>query len=645
MRSARELLGPKGPFAAGLIGYEHRPGQLAMADAVERALVEDRIVLCEAGTGTGKTLAYLLPALASNRKVVVSTASKALQEQIFFKDLPLIAEYLGQEIDAVMVKGLGNYLCRRRFAELQLTASVNATAAIRRALPVVSRWAEGTSSGDVAELEALPETHPIWKHVTSSSESRIGQRCPHFESCHVTKLKRAAERAQLLIVNHHLLFADLAIKATFRGTGGALPEYDALIVDEAHKVEDIASGFFGVQVSSTRFDTLARDARRVLQLDEARTTLADRLVDASRRFFGALSQLAVGDVRTSLSQDAWAGDLLAHYHTLDDLLEALSTLGSSAPVDGSEALRQIGTRAQAIRDDLARLAEHDSGAIRWLERRGTQINLVASPVDVGPILRERMFDRGIATVFTSATLRADDSFDYTRSRIGLAEPHLMPVDEVAVESAFDFASQSRLYLPTDLPAVDDPNFDDAAAERTAELIRASGGGAFVLCTSLRSMRALAAGLKGKISQSTLVQGEAPKHALLDRFRKDGNAVLVATMSFWEGVDVPGRALRLVVIDRIPFAVPTDPLVVARCEAIRAKGEQPFRRFSLPQAALVLKQGFGRLIRSKSDRGVVTVLDGRLRKKGYGKLLLRSLPETTIIEDMESVRSFYSDNAG
>ncbi|MBW2527134.1 MAG: ATP-dependent DNA helicase [Deltaproteobacteria bacterium] len=652
MTTTEELLGPDGPLAGAMAGYEHRQGQLDMARAVELAIDEDRILLCEAGTGTGKTLAYLVPALLSRRKVVVSTASKALQEQIVGKDLPLIQEHLGLSVDAVLVKGLANYLCRRRLRELQdrLAPALWDGAVLgaedeqlRQALPAVEAWAERTMSGDIAEATELSEGHPIWREVCSSSDTRIGPSCPSFEGCHVTQLRRRAEQADLLVVNHHLFFADLAIKGNH--PGGVLPPYDVVILDEAHRIENIATGFFGTQVSSTLIDRLLRDAERVfltngLHADPRRPPpIIAQCASLARDLFGQLRRdQATAEGRQPLAPDTWSGKLLDLYHQLDDSLAALEAVAATQGV--GEPIRSIAHRVDGLRDGLSRIVEPDRAQITWCERRARSVGLAASPVDVGPLVRERLFEQGYAAVLTSASLSTDGDFAFMRSRLGLAEAGTAPIDELIVQSALDHERRALLYTPTDLPDVSDAEFLPQAIERIAALLGLTGGGAFVLCTSIRNMSAIAEALQARRDLEVMRQGEAPKSTLLDRFRASNDAVLVATMSFWEGVDVPGDALRLVVMDRIPFAVPTDPLIQARCGALEQGGQQPFKAYSLPQAAITLKQGFGRLLRTRADFGVVALLDGRIQRRGYGRALLASLPPVGVTEELAAVESFW-----
>lgn len=666
--TSRRLLGPGGPLARVFPGYEEREGQLAMADAVERALAEDRTLLCEAGTGTGKTLAYLVPAILSGRKVVVSTATKALEEQIFTKDLPLIAEHLGLEPNAALGKGLGNYLCRRRYNELRQSVAAIADPAARRSLPLLEAWAEDTETGDVAELVTLPEGDPLWREVSSSSETRIGSSCAYYDACFVTRMRRDLEQARIVVVNHHLFFADLAVKLAAERRGfaaaGALPPYDAVIFDEAHELEDIATDFFGVRISGARVTAMLRDADRAFVANG----LADRLLgrgegtalsavvrEASERLFAELARIA-GDrgERVTLAPDVWSGELLHAYHQLDSTLEALT--GYAEANSKAEAVSLVAQRAAKLRDDVARVVDPatskpDAGAlsaknqVTWVEVRPRSIVFGASPIDLGGLFRDRVFERVGAVVLTSATLTSGDGFGFLRSRMGLNGAVTVPVDEISVASPFDYARAAILYTPRDLPDASDASFTARAADRIAELVALTGGGAFILCTSVRSMRALAAALRGRTPRTPLLQGDAPKLTLLRRFRAERDAVLVATMSFWEGVDVPGDALRLVVIDKIPFAVPTDPIVRARCSALEDAGENPFSAYSVPQAAITLKQGFGRLIRSRTDRGIVAILDRRIRTRGYGSVLRRGLPPAPCTESFDDVAAFWAATRG
>ena len=625
-----------------------------MADAVERALATDQVLVCEAGTGTGKTLAYLVPAILSGRKVIVSTATRALQEQIFTKDIPLIRETLGLPVSAALMKGLSNYLCLRRFAEYRASPEASEPTAARP-LAILEAWAEATPFGDVAEIRAMSEDEPIWREVSSSSETRIGQGCDHFSPCFVTRMKRDAEAARIVVVNHHLFFADLALRGPH--AGAALPDYDAVIFDEAHQLEDIATDFFGVRVSSTRLSSMLRDAERAF----VATGLSDKLLrkgegavlievvrDAGNRFFAEVAKArgyaelrarrapVISEGKAAISGDFWAGDLLAAYHKLDTTLEALGAYAETRQI--SEAVEVVTRRASQLREDLASIVDGANNQVTWADVRTRSAAIGASPVDLSDTLKGRLFAQVPAVVLTSATLTASHSFAYLRSRLGLDGDDLS-VEELEVPSPFDYEANALLYLPRDLPEPSDPAWLGAAEKRVAELIEASDGGAFVLSTSKRVMQSFHASLARTARRTVLVQGEAPKSALLEKFRQSSDAVLVATMSFWEGVDVPGRALRLVIIDKIPFQVPSDPVVLARSAALDALGKNPFAHYHVPVAAITLKQGFGRLIRSRKDAGIVALLDKRVHTKSYGRTLLQSLPPAKRTDDIAETKAF------
>jgi len=682
--TAAAVLGPDGPLARSLRGYEVRPGQLAMASAVADALRDDRILLVEAGTGTGKTLAYLVPVLQSGRKVVICTATRALQDQIVDSDLPLAARALGIEPRVAVMKGLSNYLCRRRYADF--AASDEALAPRHaRGLRVLERWLAQTTVGDVAELTELAEDDPLLGHVTASSETRLGPACPHHERCFVTRMRRAAEQAQVVVANHHLFFADLALRGPHPGR--VIPDYEAVVFDEAHQLEDVATSFFGMRVSRSRLTLLRHDVTRALEraraaepglVPGASLALAGDLDAAAAAFFAALAAaLGAGEARIAVERDAWQGALGARWRARDGALEGVGALAATvaarlreaggrpgtAGSGAADALEIAARRAELARDHLAAIADAGRGLVTWFEPDPAQPALSAAPVALAAVFRARIFERIPAVVLTSATLTtggqaardgvpaaeepvapsdappAPGDFTYLRARLGLAEPGLA-VDEQVVASPFDFSTSVLLYLPRDLPPPGDAGFVPAATARVAELVTLTDGGAFVLTTSLRSMRALGSGLRALLPERRmLVQGESPKPALIAEFRAAGDAVLVATMGFWEGVDVPGRALRLVVLEKVPFAVPSDPVVRARARALEEEGKNPFVELFVPAAAITLKQGFGRLVRTRRDRGIVALLDGRVTRRGYGRQLLAALPPARRTTDLAMVREF------
>jgi ATP-dependent DNA helicase DinG len=651
-------------------GYEPRSGQLEMADAVERTLAEDRILLCEAGTGTGKTLAYLVPAILSGRKVIVSTATRALQEQIFWKDLPLIEGALGIRANAAIMKGLSNYVCRRRHAEF-LRSEQASHPEFLSVLDRVARFVDETETGDVAELAFLGEDHPVISAIASSADTRVGSSCQYHAECFVTRMKKQAEAARLVIVNHHLFFADLALRGPHPGR--VLPEYDAVVFDEAHQLEDVATTFFGIRVSESRVNTLVRELRRALdRLGRSGplfgADLVRRAEEASRDFFRRVAaDAASGEGRAALERDFWTGERQTLWHRLDDALEGVRSLAESLRgtlVEASTASALVPSRREAfaiadglelaarraddLRHDLGTIIDGAPGRITWVDTSGRTPALSSSPVDLSNTFKERIFESIPSVVLTSATLASGadgksgpDAFSFVRSRLGLSGDAI-EVRELVVASPFDYAERALLYLPKDLPAPNDPAFLERAADRTAELVGVTGGGAFVLTTSIRSMRALHRALRERLlDHRVLVQGEMPKSALLSTFRSARDAVLVATASFWQGVDVPGDALRLVVLEKIPFQPPNEPVVLARAQALEAEGKNPFMALHLPLAKMTLKQGFGRLIRTRSDRGIVALLDERVHRRGYGKELISALPPARRTADLEEVRAFWS----
>jgi len=652
-----------------------------MARAVEQALRDERVLFCEAGTGTGKTLAYLVPALLSGKKVIVSTATRALQEQIFQRDLPLLEQVLGVSLPVALMKGLSNYVCRRRWAEFRANPE-SLRPGYARAVDALTSLIEESETGDFAELAGMAEDDPVRAEVSSSSDTRVGSSCQFFDECFVTRMRREAERARLVVVNHHLFFADLALRGPHPGR--VLPDYDAVIFDEAHQLEDIATGFFGTRISRRRLDRLLLDGERTLRAAGATDTLfsgdnALRSVSAvevaADAFFHALAQALPGEERFTLERDVFSGELGTAWHALDSALEAftavveqardrINTSPGRAPRAAStlpEALEVTSRRSEELRAALAQVAEGATGRVTWLERSSANTTLSSSPIDLSVLFRERVFETVPAVILTSATLSTSTAlsrpttepdadgpekpaprspFGYFRARYGVSDDRL-PVAELLVASPFDFAQNALLYTPRDLPAPNAPNFTESAAARVAELVNITDGGAFILTTSHRTLQTLSRLLPRLLPRKRLlVQGTRPKAALTQTFRADGNAVLLATQSFWEGVDVPGHALRLVVLEKIPFAVPTDPLMVARGRALEEAGENPFLKLAVPAAAIALKQGFGRLIRSQRDVGIVALLDERVHRKGYGKLILNALPPAARTTELAEVRAFW-----
>lgn len=644
MRAA-ELLGPDGPIARALEGYEHREGQLAMAEAVERILEREGVLFVEAGTGVGKTLAYLVPALRSGLKVIVSTGTRNLQDQIMKKDLPWLRAHLdadgfGQDPGrAVCLKGLSNYVCLRRLMNHKMTLPGVDTKR-ERELAVLDAWVERTEDGDKAELRELDEDAAIWAEVTSSTDTRIGPRCDYYEDCFVTRARRRAEAADLVVVNHHLFFADLALRRS-RGVG-VLPDYQVVIFDEAHQIEDIATQFFSAQLSSGQLARLAKDATRAfsrMRTAAIGARLADSLALRTRAFFDHVPRASPG-VRVDLPDDLLRGPLEVPLFDLDTALEALGAHIANQD-DAGEGAQQVGRRVAGQRSALSQILEGARGGrICYAQSSGRAVKVASSPVHVGSLLRDQLFTPTPTVVMTSATLTTSGDFSFLKGRLGVD----FEVEEMSVPSSFDYPAQAGIYAPADMPDPRSARFLERAEAEVKALVGISGGGAFVLSTSRRVMKELHDRCRGSLPGPALLQGEAPKDALLQRFREAGDATLFATASFWEGVDVPGHALRLVVIDKLPFAVPTDPLVAARCNLLEAEGVSSFMKYLVPQAALALEQGFGRLIRTNADRGVVAILDSRIVTKGYGKTFLESLPPARRIPDLDGVRAFFAQES-
>lgn len=640
--SVADLLREGGLLAGALPGFEARPGQLAMARRVARAIDGDERLLVEAGTGTGKTMAYLLPAILSGRRVVVSTGTRTLQDQIAAVDLPRLARILPQPFSFALMKGLGNYVCRRRLAEheRQLTFAATVAPETERVLA----WVRRSAHGERSELDGVAEEAPIWREISASPETRLGKRCPFVEECFVTSMRRRAQEVQMVIVNHHLYFADLALRARFP-EAQILPAHEVVIFNEAHQLEDVATEIFGLQVSSLRLFALARDAERAPAARGGAalaSSVARRLEAVTNLLLRALRARLprragdAEDARVPMPDDLWQGETLAHYYELDTVLEEAVALFGRLAEDEGEAERKtppspekaavlsgLAGRAAAARHDLGEIVGGGSSreAVRWIVTSARQVTLRASPIQVAPLLRASFDGHEGALVFTSATLTTAGSFAYMRTRLGLEDT----AAEAAFSSPFCYQRQALLYLADDLPDPVQEGFAPLAAQRMLALCRMSAGRALLLFTSFRNLRVAEECFRADGTFPLLVQGERPRLALLEALRAHVGSVLLATQSFWEGVDVPGEALSLVAIDRLPFAVPDDPLTAARVEGIREDGGDPFASYQVPRAALALKQGFGRLIRSRRDRGVVAILDGRIVRKHYGATLLASLP--------------------
>ena len=641
-----EALADDGALARAMPAFEPRPGQRRMAAAAAHVLETGGVLLAEAGTGTGKTLAYLVPAILSGQRVLISTGTKNLQDQIFYKDLPDLRHALGVEFRATYMKGRGNYLCLHRFATARAEAAASLLPlAERSVLDQLAAWADRTETGDRAEIEDLPDNLAVWNDVAATSENCIGTECPAYQECFVTTMRQRAAESDVVIVNHHLLCADAAVRQS--AYGEVIPACAVAVIDEAHQLEDVATQYFGIAVSNHRLDELYHDGRRLLagetppavELEEASVLELLNLLDGVRNdaylFFGSLASTAAGD-RTRVTADtlfATAEPARRLGSSLGDLAGALSRLaGPSASTD----LAALGRRAEEIRTHLAfLLAAGDAAYVYFVERRGRGLFLRAAPIDVSNIIRELLIGRMESTILTSATLTVDASFAYLRGRLGIAD-----ATELRLPSEFDYREQAILYLPREMPTPRHPGFTAAVAREVTALLRITAGRAFVLFTSYANLRDVHARLDPTLPYPLLVQGTSPRSVLLREFRSTRNAVLLATSSFWQGVDVAGDALSCVVIDKLPFASPGDPLTAARMEQIDADGGNPFSDYQMPLAILTLLQGLGRLLRHRTDRGVLALLDPRLRTKGYGRRFLDSLPPAPVTHDLASVARFF-----
>lgn len=641
---------PGGGLSKAMPGYETRAQQRRMAHAVGHAIEEGQRLLVEAPTGTGKTLAYLLPALRSGRRTLVSTATRSLQDQLLRKDAPLAARVLGREVDVVVLKGRSNYLCLHQAEELK-RAPARVPGHEIQYWGHVQRWIDHTETGDRAELEDLPEDAVIWRELTIGADACLGSQCPHHESCFLVKARARAESADVVIVNHHLFFADLSLR---REVGvELLPRTEVLIFDEAHHLEEIAAPFFGTQTSEYRYFDLLGDIRRLAVRhvresgDEAQVASWSRVESREREarraveaWFQRLGQaMPLGDQRVERSEVVTpeiAAELDALRVPLDEAMGALRT-ELLAPSDASEDRSRLRDRIQSLGRDLDALLQGEAADLVYeVERRGRGVFLRATPVDVAPILQEELLPRARALVLASATLTVRDRFDFLRSRLGL--PAATPT--LQVDPVFDYRRQAVLYLPENLPQPNAPDFVERLLPEIARLVELTQGRALLLFTSYRNMEQAWSRLHDRWPWPVFKQGEAERTALLERFRRETDSVLFATQSFWEGVDVPGESLSLVVIDKLPFQSPADPLVRARSRAIEERGGNSFRDYSLPMAVLSLKQGFGRLVRQRTDIGIVALLDRRLVDKPYGQVFLTSLPPAFRTRDPEKVRQWW-----
>jgi ATP-dependent DNA helicase DinG len=634
------ILGPGGSLQKVLPEFEERPAQLRMAQAVAQAIANGEILLAEAGTGTGKTLAYLTPALLSGRKIVVATGTKTLQDQLFFKDIPLLASVLPRRPSASLMKGRANYLCRRN---LRRALAETHTRSQRTTLLKIQAWSATSERGDRAELAFLPDPDPFWDDLAAWSETCLGTSCEDYDACFLTRMRQDAAAADLVIVNHHLLLADAILRDSTQFQ--VIPSYDILVLDEAHLLEDVATDFFGVETSNVRIERLIRDAHREWTSagaagDRAIPGHLGRLAEASARFFGDLDlpqgthrirPKDLDGIHRTAGLDLSQGLILLH-----DLIQGLA----GKPEGLLACARRGREQAHILRGFLdgespEEYASSGPPVVRWSERRGRALFLRVSPLDVSTDFRRTILESARAVILTSATLSAAGRFDFLRTRLGIQQAR-----EFCVDSPFDYERQTILYVPRHLPDPRSPDFVDAAAEEIRAILMITQGRALVLFTSLEAMETTSRLLEGRLPFSLMVQGQAPRTQLLDRFREEVASVLLATRSFWQGVDVVGEALSCVIIHKLPFGFPGDPTLEARLEHIQRQGGDPFRDYQLPSAIITLRQGLGRLIRSGQDRGALCILDGRLLSRAYGRAFVDSFPPCPMTTAREDLRRFF-----
>ncbi|MFC1839283.1 ATP-dependent DNA helicase [Thermodesulfobacteriota bacterium] len=624
LKTIEKILGEDGLLASSLDDFEYRPAQVQMAALIMDAIERNKQAIIEAGTGVGKTMGYLVPIMLSHKKSVISTGTKNLQEQIFFKDIPILSEILGFKINALLMKGRKNYICLNRYEQhFRATTFLNSEEEDQRSL--IDDWLLKTNTGDRSELAWLGDDDIMWDSISSNSDQCKGSECLHRDGCYILNLRRLAAKADIIIVNHHLFFADLMIKTD--GFGEVIPRFEAAVFDEAHRVEEIATNYFGTSISSRQLIDLVKDIQKE--------------TDGNRGEDSRKTALNLAHIRAGVEE------LNAGFSGLNDRgrLKSADNETFSRAIDKiKKGLGYIQDKMEQVFCNRAIELEHsidmvfnleNSGWLNWYEKHKKGIAFHSSPLNVSENMREQLYSRVNSIIFTSATLSTNGNFDYMKARLGIEDDALNSI----CPSHYNFKEQVVLYIPEDLPLPGADDFTIRIKDRIIEMLKITSGRALVLFTSYYNLNTVYNQLRGELAYRVFRQGEAPRSVLLEKFRKNINSVLLATGSFWQGVDVPGEALSCLIIDKLPFDSPGDPLVAARMEVIREREGNPFWEYQVPSAVISLKQGLGRLIRKISDRGVMAVLDKRIIRSSYGSFFIKSLPEMTISNRLEDIRRY------
>ncbi|MBN2134203.1 MAG: DEAD/DEAH box helicase [Acidobacteria bacterium] len=629
----KDIFMPGGLLNRSMEQYEFRSSQLEMAELVDEAFTEEKNLIVEAGTGTGKTLAYLLPAIQLGERVVISTGTKNLQEQLYYKDIPFLKEKLGLKFKSILVKGRNNYICRKRFEEFRLAGEFKNKDDIEL-FRKIEEWQRITKTGDIAEAKGLPEDITFWKEINARGEVCIGKKCQRFDDCFITNLRRKAMVSDIILVNHHLLFADHNVKLS--NYGEVLPEYRFVILDEAHQVESVATNFFGFRVSDYQIRDLLGDCIRALRTSKVKNVLLEKSVTNvefnNTAFFSHFSHF---DERSRIDRMKGNEKLREQYELLNSSLVDLSIAVKSL-VKEDDNFDPLYRRTVEIIENLKQIIEVDApDFVYWCENTMRTTAVSASPLFVNDILRDSFFSAMSSVVLTSATLSVAGNFDFIKYRVGLDAETCK-----SLPSEFDYESRAVFYAPPDLPLPSEPDFYSRLAERASEILKITDGSAFMLFTNYRGMEECYDIMTESTDYNIFLQGELGKSELIAKFKESKRAVLMATMSFWQGVDVPGEDLKCVIIDKLPFAVPSDPMISGMIEYLDSKGRSAFNEYQLPSAVMLLKQGLGRLIRHKQDYGIAAVMDKRLITKGYRKFFIQSLPPYRRTKSLEELEDYY-----